>query len=593
MTSRPDRSLRKILCALSMLALAACSDTASEADPLARAQAALARGDGITAEVELRGMLEAGTPPAEVAAYMGEAELAQGSLAEAREWLGGQKFSDATLAHGNHMLGRLEMAEGNLPEAGRAYDRSLNAGGDEPELWVDIGRLRYRGGEQAQAIEASQKAVDLGPENPQALRFRGQLVRDAKGMAAALPYYEQALELNPKDPELLADYAALLGELGRGRDMLKTIRLLTKVDPGNRRAYYLQAVLAARAHKYDLALTLLQRSGEVDREVPSAMLLSAIIDMERGNYASAAQMLDRLSTIQPDNRRVEPLLARALALGHNDKELVYRFEAAAQRPAASPYLQSLVARSLEAMGERERAAKLLVGAASPAQRQFAAIDSKTPLEVAAARSASGGSELLALIRSAIAARRNPAAVAAAQSFAERFPGSGDARALLADTRLASRQLAQSQKAFSEAADIRRSWPIAFKLATVMAAQGKTEDANSLLMDFMNGEPGNMEAMTVLSLRFAEAGMWSESAKFADLAFTHGGARDPVLLSLRAKAAFELGDLDLAVTLAEAAHDLQPMSLVAAKTLADAYRAANVDPALLAVAETKVRLLRAG
>lgn len=575
------------------LALASCGTPTPAGTPLEQARASLARGDGITAEIQLRALVEAGTPSSDVAAFLGEAELLQGRFAEAREWLGPANFSDATRAHGNHMLGRLEMELGNLPEAGKAFDRSLAAGGGTADLWVDIGRLRYRGGEQAQAIEAAEKAVSLAPDNPVALRFRGQLLRDSEGMAAALSWFEKALQTNPDDPELLGDYAATLGELGRARDMLVAVKRMMAVDPANRRAYYLQSVLAARAGNYDLSLTLLQRSGQVEAEVPAAMLLSAVIDMERGNYSSAAQMLDRLATLQPQNRRIDALLARALALGRNDKELAYRLGSEARRPSASPYIQTLTARSLEALGDRGDAAALLDLAARPNRREFSVIRSDTAIDVAQTRVNEGGAQVPAFARAALAARRPEAAVEAVDAFARRFAGSGDVYVLLGDTQLAATRLPAAAAAYEQAAYIRRPWPLAFKLASVLAGQGRPREATRLLFGFLAGEPGNAETMTILALEAAERGDWASAAEYSDQAIAFGAARDPMLLGIRAKAALELGDIELAVNLAEAAHELQPMHAATASVLAQAYRAAGYAPEVVAAAETKLRILERG
>ena len=80
------------------------------------------------------------------------------------------------------------------------------------------------------------------------------------GAAAGLPWFERALATAPHHADLLYDYAATLGEVGRARDMLAILRRLHDAAPGDRRIYFLKAVLAARAGKIDLAGTLLQRT---------------------------------------------------------------------------------------------------------------------------------------------------------------------------------------------------------------------------------------------------------------------------------------------------------------------------------------------
>ena len=126
-----------VLCAFAVLgALAGCDDAAPPPSDFERAKQALARGDGIAAEEQLRAMLEAERAPEDLAAYLGEAALAQGDLAKARRWLAPGDFSPATALHGYRMLGRLEMREGNLPSAGAAFDRALAIQSDDAERIV-------------------------------------------------------------------------------------------------------------------------------------------------------------------------------------------------------------------------------------------------------------------------------------------------------------------------------------------------------------------------------------------------------------------------------------------------------------------------
>src|SRR5690606_29012695 len=229
MAFRPDLRIHGFL--LAALALGGAAAAAPRVDSLAAAAEALARGDGIAAEVAARKGLEAGAPSSEVAALIGEAELLQGDLGDARRWLGPADFSPATRERGFHALARLEMQEGDLAAAAEAFDKALQTGGGNARLWVDIGRLRYLAGQHHSVRDASARALTLDPEDPRALEFQAQLVRDAQGVRAALPLLERAIELAPDDLGLLGEYAATLGEAGRHRDMLRVARRMVEIDP--------------------------------------------------------------------------------------------------------------------------------------------------------------------------------------------------------------------------------------------------------------------------------------------------------------------------------------------------------------------------
>ncbi|MXO90119.1 tetratricopeptide repeat protein [Pontixanthobacter aquaemixtae] len=590
MTFTRNRNSWKVAAAALCLAIAGCGESAPELTPIEQARSALARGDGLGAELILREMMANGASRDDVAAYFGEAELQQGELAEARQWLEAGEFSDQSRGHGFHMLARLEMREGNLPAAGEAFDKSLAVTRENSELWVDIGRLRYRGGEQVQAVEASLYAVELDPENAAALQFRAQLVRDSEGMNAAIPWFERAIERNPKNVELLGDYAATLGELGRARDMLKVVRDIARIDPTNRRIFYLQAVLAARGSKFELAQTLLLRASKDDREKPAGMLLSGIIDIENGNYASAAQTLERLASQQPDNGRVRQLLARALSLGGNDKELIYRYGELARRPSASPYLRTLVGRSYEALDDREQAAFFIDAAARRRPGNLVAVQSDTALDVAEARGPESGLDALALVRGRVNGGDAGGAASAANAFLERFKGSSDALTLAGDANLAARRNNIAIERYAQAASIRAPWTLTRKRIVALDASGKKDEALSLLANYLVGDPGNVEAATALAIAAGSRGDWHGAAVFADHAIANGGMRDPVLLSLRAEIAIRTGDSALGIELAEVAYSIQPMSREATKALAIAYRQLEGGEQLAAALEAKLARL---
>lgn len=572
------------------LMLSACGSAEPERTPLERAQDELATGDGVQAEIMLRDMLAGGAKRAELAAFLGEAELQQGQLAEAREWLGKGEFSADTISHGYHMLARLEMEDGNLPAAGAAFDKALQNDREDAELWVDIARLRYRGGEQRQAIEASEFAVELDPGNPRALTLRGQLVRDSQGLAAALPWFEQALASNPDNPELLYDYAATLGEAGRATDMLRVVRQIAEVDPGNKRIYFLQAVLAARAEQWELARSLLLRTSKDVQDTPAGILLSGIIDIENANYASAAQGLEVLAARQPDNRRVQHLFARALSLGGNHSELIYHFEAKAREPAASPYLMTLVGRSFEMLEDREKAAVFLDRAAQPRSGNLIALSADRDRTVAEMRGSGDGVDALQLARARIVAGDLASAPAAVASFVEKFPGSSDAQALAGDAALAARNYQKAVERYEAAIAIRRPWPITRKLFKAYLAAGREGDAIALLTAHFAGDPGNVEAAAALGTVAIESKDWANAALFLDHALENGGYRDPYLLSLRSRVALELGDVQTAFEAAETAYLIQPLNRQATDALMRAYAALGDYDAHTKVLAAKLKRL---
>src|SRR3546814_16264196 len=85
------------------------------------------------------------------------------------------------------------------------------------------------------------------------------------------------------------------------RAMLAETRKVLKLSEGNPVAYYLQAMLAARAHKFELARSLYKRTGAAMDDQPAAMLLARAIASQTGNAAHAVKTLQQLVALPPNN----------------------------------------------------------------------------------------------------------------------------------------------------------------------------------------------------------------------------------------------------------------------------------------------------
>lgn len=459
--------------------------------PAEVAEAALARGDGIAAEQALRAAVKAGAAEDAVRAAMGDALLLEGQLGEARKWLGGGKFAPGSEGRGFRARGRLELAQGNLPAAAQAFDTALRFIPQDPLLWVEIARLRYAGGEQAQAAEAAERAVGFGPKNVRALELKGLVVREQYGLQASLPWFEAALAQAPDDRSALGEYAATLGELGNYRAMLVVCRKLAQVDPGNPRALYLQAVLAARAGQTELARAIMLKSGDSLRDMPGAILLNGVLEYRAGNLNLAIEQLDRLVRLQPDNREAGELLARALAQSGDDRQVVSRFAGLADRPGASPYLIELVAHSLDRVKRQREAGLLRARLGDRRDAPFAILPTWTPLGVLAVRYADsprGAATAVPYVRALMGAGQGEQALAVAIDLRDRSPGAAEAHLLVGDVRMSLGDTRGALSDWRAASRIRLSAPVVQRIVVGLRLVGDGQLADMLAAGFFNQNP---------------------------------------------------------------------------------------------------------
>jgi tetratricopeptide (TPR) repeat protein len=499
-------SSKRALLALSALLLTAAGPDVARLRDAARA--ALDRGDGIAAEVPLRQAVRNGLPADEVRALVGEALLVEGDQREARKWLSEGSFSPGTEAFGWRARGRLEMAGGNLHGAAQAFDRALQYAPDDASLWVDIARLRFSGGEQAQAIEASVKAVQLDPRNARALELRGMLVREQYGLYAALLWFEAGLKARPDDRSLLGEYAATLGDMGQYRAMLVVCRKLAEVDPGNPRAYYLQAVLAARAGKVDLARSILLKTGTRLKDMPAAVLLNGVLEYRAGNANLAVAQFSRLLLMQPDNIQAQTLLARALARQGEHLHLLQAFDKVARQGWASPYLLQIVGQSWKAAGTAARGKPYLERAAALKAMPFAPIAPDLPLGALALRydeAPNFASNAVPYVRGLLTAGQGAQALSVAVRLRDANPGASEAHLLSGDVRMVMGDARGALADYGAAAAIRFTEPVLRRLDATLRAVDRAGDADAMTARYLAQNPNSLTAMLLLSASDAKAG----------------------------------------------------------------------------------------
>lgn len=562
-----------VLCGLCLFAALPVQAAGTGAEVLiARAREDVIRDDGLTAEMTLRRAMRAGASRQDVAALMGATFVARRQPERARRWLGGAEFSSRDAALGFRTLGRLEQEEGRLNEAGAAYDRALELAPNDPVLWVDIGRLRVAGGEDMLALEAADRALQFGPGNARALAFKGERVRDQLGLVASLPWFEQAQARDPGDLAVIGEYAAILGELGRAREMLALTRTMLMQDPDNARAFYLQAVLAARAGKFSLARALIKRTGDELKNLPAAMLLDGVLELQAGTHNLAVDTLGLLVRKQPANVRAQLLYARALAGTGEDRTLVKRFARVAARLDAPAYLLTLVARGYENLGERELAAPLLDRAAMIEAATFA------PL--------AGMSELGSLL----VAGRPAEAAALAESRRNAAPGSRRAQEWAGDVQFALGQPARAYARYSLAAHTRLDEHLFARMVAALLQAGRRGEAGRFAEAFLARNPTSKLAARLAADRAAGAGEWRRAMLLLEHLARNGADGDARVMAELSLARLRAGDARGAEEAGKRAWLLQPASPVTSRAWAMGLAGADQHPAAAAALFDKVRAI---
>ncbi|WP_426257554.1 tetratricopeptide repeat protein [Sphingomonas sp. DC1600-2] len=563
------------------------AQAAIKADPswgLAHAMLArsfLAIGDGVAAEGELGRARDAGFDPARAHQLYAHAWLLQGdanrALTEAA------KASAPYSGYAIRIGARALAAQGDVAGAQAALGTLLADAPKDSFAWSDLGRIKYQAGDIAGAIESAQRAVDLDADNVEAITLRGELVRGQYGLIAALPWFEKALGHDAYYHPALIEYAATLGDVGRYTDMLAATRKALAARPDSPQALYLQAVLAARAGKDDLARTLLTRTGGQLNAMPGARLLSGTLAYEAGAYQQAIDDWRVLVGQQPTNITARRLLGAALLRSGDPQGALDVLRPVALRADADSYTLALVARAFEQTGERDWAAKYLDRSALPSavgSAPFGIDDGLSALNDAASAAPAEPVAQLTLIRGLIEAGDTAAALAKAQALVRLTPGAPPAYLALGDTLMAVNRYGDAADAYRHAADLRFDEPTLLRVVDALDHANRHAEAGKVLALFASQNPQNITARRLIGHWQIAAQDWDAAIDTLEELRGRIGDRDTALLAELSYAYTGAGDADTGTIYGKAAYALAPMNPAASDAYGWAlYQQGKSEPAL--------------
>ncbi|MEH6757682.1 MAG: tetratricopeptide repeat protein [Parasphingorhabdus sp.] len=520
--------------------------------------------DGIGAQAELDRAIALGLDPSKVRHLYGHALQLQSKWDKAKEQLFARDIPVQDQAYAARIVGRVALQTGDDILATQAFDRAIQLDAENPDLWVDIAHFRAGSGDQAGAIAAVDEAVRLEPNNIRALQYRGELLRFQFGLGAALPWFERALQIDPNDVALLTEYAATLGDMGRMSDMLAVARKVISLDARNSRAFFMQAVLAARAGDYPLARTLMQQTeGRLD-DVPAVLLVQGVIEHSEANYNAAIDKFRRLVTLQPDNRQAQNLLARSLYLAGDSSDAIDVLASQVNNSGADPYALWLAGRALEDAGERPQAVNALNRAALHDVGQKTAFATDVPigvLQAEADRDPNNARALIPYIRALYNHGDFTIAFDQAKRLQRGNPGASDAHILVADTALALGEYDEAMSALEIARQIQFSESVMLRIVETLRVKGEMQRSGKVLAQYLSYNPINVAGLRWMAYEHLETGNWAIARSILENLRKRIGDNDALIMAGLAQAYTGLGQSEKAITAGRIAYYVQPSSPV--------------------------------
>jgi tetratricopeptide (TPR) repeat protein len=524
------------------------------------AEIALGLFDGVGARNALTRAIDSGAAATSVAHLMGHALWLEGEFDKAKAHLLRSNIPPKHKGYALRIFGRVHMDAGDFVAAQQAFELALKLSPQDGLVWTDLARLRFAVADRKGAIDAVDWALKLAPNEVRAIEFRGQLMRDQYGVVAALPWFERGLQIQPNDLPLLEQYGLTLGDAGRYRDMLSIARKIMRLDARNPNAFYMQAVLAARAGDYSLSARLLQRTNSAFRERPGPMLLAAITEYELQNFNRAVDVLQRLLAMQPDNLMVRTLLAQAMYRAGDPFDALDAIKPIAVRKDADTYAFMVTARTFEASDQPERSYAPLNEVSVSMVRTAIPIPQAVTLEAAAGevrRDPGNARTMLPYIRLLLANKDTDTALAQAIRLQASNQGVADAHLIVGDVLAARGDYVGALNAYQKAREISFTEPVMLRITDAMMRTGKHREATDTLAQFLTYNPQNLTALRLAGYYNLDAGKWREASYFLNRLVGLSGYNDPILMINLARAYAGAGEMEEAERYADIAFRQMP------------------------------------
>jgi len=496
-----------------------------------RGELALLLGDFPVAVEELERARSFGAPPDATALGLADALATQGQAERALTIL--DSAQEALAGDANYWTVRAEvlLSLGRSTEAEQALDRADQLGGGARAVIARAGSAFARG-DTARAERLLADALTATPNDPSILNARAQLFARTGRLAEAAVELDRAAELYRTAGLLPREVATLLGlvQMQLARNDLdaaeRTAARLAERAPQAALTAYMQGLVAYRRGRFDEAAALIQPLVAGSPETVQFRSLLGAIQLALGNFGQAEQQLQMVLASSPRDPAAVKLLAETHLRQQRPEAAIATLRAVADAAAEDPQVgllsglaNLLAGNAAQGLLYLEQAAsldptnellKLQLARAYLAEGRDA--DAASLLEGAFG----GGPAALetGLLRLFAEIRVDPVkAEASAAELLEQFPRDPRALTAVAIHRQLRGDTTSARELFEQAAALETNGATArLTVAALLVQEGRSEEAEQLLVRVVEQQPENIQALTALAELMVGRGAYNEAAE---------------------------------------------------------------------------------
>jgi len=410
-------------------------------------------------------------------ASTGQAEKAEGTLREVIAL--DPKAVDHKMALLNYLA-----AQRSFDAAEAELEKMLEQNRDDGQLKIAAGQFYEAHNLPKDAERVYNEVIEKNGNDPSGLGARNRLATleiRANRIAEARPLIEHVLEKNPRDNDALVLRGALALQEGRPLDAITDLRAVLRDQPDSVPVLRTLAAAHVQNNEPDLARENYRHAVEVDPANKEVRLELADYLVKTGANDEARTLVDAVLATDPQN---------LAAL-----ELQYRLLGAAGDAAGA----AETARKVIDTQPESPLGYYLQGVARESVRDVAgALES---YELALTKAPRGAEPLGALTRVLVTSNRRPEAKERLERVLAAYPDHTVAMNLLAEIRLADRDLDGSLALAEQAIGVQSSWWLPYRTkALAQLAKGSKDDAKVTYADGLkNAGPNPALGMDLAAL----------------------------------------------------------------------------------------------
>lgn len=313
----------------------------------ARTLLALGDGDGAGSALEMLATKAPATP--DLAELRAEAALLRQVPDVALEFI-----KDSSSPEASRLRGIAAIQKGRLPDAIAEFQKGLAAGGNA-RLFADMGRVHLMQGDMPGALAMVAKAAAASPDGIDTLLLAAQVSVRQGDLKTGLEHYTRASRLYPTSLAALTGQAAVLGDLGRNKELAEVIARADALAPRNPAVVFIKARAAADRKDWAAVRATVQpvESALAATDPLRVLYGEALLRMGQGELALA--QLQPIVRANPAQREAVRLMAEAQLARGDAAGAVATLRSLADSPAARGEDLALMVKAAKAAGDPDAA----------------------------------------------------------------------------------------------------------------------------------------------------------------------------------------------------------------------------------------------